>query len=356
MQLQLIATTVILSAASGQSYSRRERKTSMHRFPRTGGWTWIMALVLIGTMLLGPSNAAARDPKLKVVATVAPLADLVRQIAGSRIELTQIIPDGTDSHTFEPRPSDARALREADLIIYNGLHLETPTQRMADANRGPNTQTLALGDNTITQSEWIFDFSFPASKGDPNPHLWLNVAYAKNYALLIANKLSELDPENADYFQANYAVLAGRLDQLDAAIYQAVQALPESNRRLLTYHDSWAYFGRRYGMEIIAAIQPSDFSDPSPRQVAALIDQVRSQRVPAIFGSDVYPSNVLEVIGRETGARYVDTLRDDDLPGSPGAPQHTYTGMMLENMRTMFGALGGPTDMFGEIDPSPIAQ
>ena len=320
-------------------------------------WTrWVCSalVALICTVTLLPGAAAARDPKLKVVATVAPIADLVRQIAGSRIELAQLIPDGTDSHTFEPRPSDARALREADLIIFNGLNLEVPSQRMAEANRRPDAQILFLGENTIDRSDWLFDFSFPASKGDPNPHLWLNVAHTKRYAELILSKLVELDPENADYFSANATTLVGRLDQLDAAIFQAVQSVPERNRRLLTYHDSWAYFARRYGMTVVGAIQPSDFAEPSPRQVAALIDQVRSSGVPALFGSEVYPSRVIEVIGRETGARYVDTLRDDDLPA--GANNHTYIGMMLENMRTMFGALGGRTDVFDGIDPSPIAS
>jgi ABC-type Zn uptake system ZnuABC Zn-binding protein ZnuA len=323
---------------------------------RLGRFTWITSLLLLAILLAAACTASGRQGKLKVATTIAPIADLVRQIAGSRVEIIQLVPDGSDSHTFEPRPSDARALREADLVIFNGLHLETPTQRMAEANRGPKTQHLLLGDNTISQTEWIFDFSFPAAEGDPNPHLWLNVPYAKNYAQIILNKLVELDESNADDYRTNAATLFARMDQLDAAIFQAVQALPQSNRRLLTYHDSWAYFGRRYGMEVIGAIQPSDFSDPSPRQVAELVDQIRASRVPAVFGSEVFPSTVLEVIGRETGARYVDTLRDDDLPGSPGDPVHTYLGMMLEDMRTMFSALGGPTDMFNGIDPSPIAH
>jgi ABC-type Zn uptake system ZnuABC Zn-binding protein ZnuA len=319
----------------------------------------LLGLPLLGLALLLaclPRPAVGRDlDKLKVVTTVAPHADLVREIAGDRVDLVQLIPDGVDSHTFEPRPSDARSLQQADLIILNGLHLETPTQRLADANKRPDTPYLLLGDGTISPSDWIFDFSFPAAQGDPNPHLWLNVAYAKTYAMLIAGQLAQLDPHNADFYQANYTTLAARLDQLDQAIFQAVQTLPENNRKLLTYHDSWAYFGRRYGMEIIGAIQPSDFSEPSPREVAALIDQVRQYNVPAIFGSEVYPSRVLEVIGRETGARYVDSLRDDELPGAPGDPQHTYLGLMLEDMRTMFASLGGSTSMFDGIDPSPIA-
>lgn len=315
-----------------------------------------LALVLLAGVLIVPGAALARSPRLKVVTTVAPHAELVREIAGDRVELVQLIPDGTDSHTFEPRVSDTRFLSEADLIILNGLHLETPTQRLAEASKRPDAATLLLGDSTISPSDWMFDFSFPAAQGDPNPHLWLNVPYARTYAQLIADQLSQLDPDNADYYRANFSTLAARMDTLDAAIFQAVQTLPDNNRKLLTYHDSWAYFGRRYGMEVIGAIQPADFSEPSPREVGALIDQVRQYSLPAIFGSEVYPSRVLEVIGRETGATYVDSLRDDELPGEPGSTGHTYLGMMLEDMRTMFTALGGRTEMFDGIDPSPVAR
>jgi ABC-type Zn uptake system ZnuABC Zn-binding protein ZnuA len=321
--------------------------------PLLKGAAFSLALGIFALVAFGP--AQARAEKLTVVTTVAPHADLVREIAGDRVDLVQMIPDGTDSHTFEPRPSDARYLQEADLIILNGLHLETPTQRMADASKRSDTPYLVLGDSSIGSQDYIFDFSFPASKGDPNPHLWLNVAYARNYAQLITDQLVQMDPDNADYYQSRFATLAARMDQLDQAIFGAVESLPLNNRKLLTYHDSWAYFGRRYGMDVIGAIQPSDFSEPSPREVAALIDQVRANNVPAIFGSEVYPSRVLEVIGRETGAQYVSSLRDDDLPGDPGSATHTYLGMMLEDMRTMFGALGGRTDVFEGIDPAPIA-
>jgi ABC-type Zn uptake system ZnuABC Zn-binding protein ZnuA len=314
----------------------------------------LLAFALAVCACAPSAPALARAPKLQVVTTVAPHADLVREIGGDRIDVVQLIPDGTDSHTFEPRPSDAASLHAADLIVLNGLHLETPTQRMADANKRPETAYLVLGDTTIGPADYLFDFSFPESKGDPNPHLWMNVAYARNYAQLIASELAALDPDNADYYQANFTTLAARMDLLDQAIFQAVAVLPENNRKLLTYHDSWAYFGRRYGMQVIGAIQPNDFGEPSPREVAALIDQIRANSLPAIFGSEVYPSRVLEAIGRETGASYVSTLRDDDLPGQPGTPQHTYLGMMLEDMYTMFGSLGGRTDMFDGIDPSPV--
>src|SRR5690606_19443756 len=108
-----------------------------------------------------------------------------------------------------------------------------------------------------------------------------------------------------------------------------------------TYHDSWAYFAPTYGMTVIGAIQPSDFSEPSAREVAGLIDQIREEQVPAIFGSEVFPSPVLEQIARETGATYYDDLRDDEPPGEPGSPEHTFIGMMIRNLEIMAEALGG---------------
>jgi ABC-type Zn uptake system ZnuABC Zn-binding protein ZnuA len=318
-------------------------------FPSLAGL--VLALLVAA---LPPSSAA--QGRLKVVSSVAPIANLVHNIAGPRIDLAQLIPDGIDSHTFEPRPSDARAISEADLFILNGLDLEAPTLRMVSANQKAGSQVLLLADNTITRDQWIFDFSFPESRGHPNPHLWLNVAYARRYAELIRDKLVEMDPANADYYQANATQLIGRLDQLDQAIMTAAQTVPAQNRRLLTYHDSWAYWAPRYGFQVIGAIQPSDFSEPRPRDVAAIIDQVRREQLPAIFGSEVFPSRVLEAIGRETGARFVDSLRDDDLPGASGSAEHSYIGMMLANMRTMMTALGGSAAAFDGIDPTNVAS
>jgi ABC-type Zn uptake system ZnuABC Zn-binding protein ZnuA len=323
-------------------------------------WRAFRAVLVVGLALLLALGlwppAAQAQARLKVLATVAPIADLVRNVAGSHVDLTQLIPDGVNSHTFEPRPSDVRLIAEADLFVLNGLNLELPTLRLINAHAKPGAQVLLLADNTITRDEWVFNRSFPESRGNPNPHLWLNVAYARRYVELIRDKLVELDPAHATAYQANADQYLARLDQLDQAIFAAVQTIPPNNRRLLTYHDSWPYFARRYGFEIIGAIQPSDFSEPRARDVAAIIEQVRRSGVPAIFGSEVFPSRVLEAIGRETGVRYIDTLRDDDLPGPPGAPEHTYIGMMLNNLRTMVSALGGDVAVFDGIDPRNLAS
>ena len=305
----------------------------------------------VPTSSMGWGDEFSDNGKLNVVTTVAPISSIVRNIGGTRINLRGVVPDGTNSHTFEPAPSDAKVLAAADVIFVNGLNLELPTLELAEANLKDGAEIVSLGDQTITPEEWKFDFSFPEEDGDPNPHLWTNVPFAKRYAEIVAETLTAKDPEDAAYYAANLAAFSAVLDELDAGILEAIQTIPEANRKLLTYHDSWAYFAPHVGMTVIGAAQPSDFSEPSPRDVANLIEQIKAEGVPAVFGSEVFASDVLEQIAKESGAVYVDQLRDDDPPGEPNAPEHTYVGMMLKNMELMVTALGGSTEALAGIEP-----
>ena len=303
---------------------------------------------------LGWQDTLTGEPdKLDVATTVAPISSIARNIGGDRIRLRGVIPDATNSHTFEPAPSDARTLAKADLIVVNGLHLEQPTLEMASAAKSASAVIRELGDNTIGESDWLFDFSFPESAGDPNPHLWMDVRYAIRYADLMRGWFGAADPANAGAYDANFAAFKGRLGQLDGLIRTGVASVPAADRKLLTYHDSWAYWAREYGFTVIGAVQASDFSDPSPQEVARLIGQIRAEKVPAVFGSEVFPSPVLEQIARESGARFVDQLRDDEPPGAPQSGEHTYVGMMKKDMQVLIGALGGDPAIF---DPLAVAD
>jgi ABC-type Zn uptake system ZnuABC Zn-binding protein ZnuA len=226
---------------------------------------------------------------LHVVTTVAPLTDLVRQIGGEAIHLHRLVPEGVNSHTFQPTPGDVKYLAQADLIILNGLYLEIPTEKLARRSAKPVAVFLALAERTLGRAEWVFDFSFPKAQGHPNPHLWLNVPYAMRYVEIIREQLGELDPEHRTLYQHNATRVLADLTRLDRCIAAAIDTIPASQRKLLTYHDSWPYFARRYGMVVVGAIQPASFADPSPREVARIIDQLRKERVPAIFGSEVFP-------------------------------------------------------------------
>ena len=302
-------------------------------------------------LLAACTGADQDDPdKLNLVTSVSPITSLAENIGGTKVEIFGLVPEGSNSHTYEPPVSDVRRIADADLIIVNGLNLEDPIIRLAEANKKSSAKIIQLGNSTITEAEYRFDFSFPASGGRPNPHLWPNPLMALAYAEIIRDHLVDLDPANQSYYNANFAELKTRIEALDEAIEEAVASIPSQNRKLLTYHDSWAYFAARYGMTVIGAVQPSDFSEPSPRAITGIIEQIRAEGVPAIFGSQVFPSPVLEQIARETGAEFVDKLRDDDLPGEPGDDSHSYLGLMVENIRTMVPALGGDASSVDSIE------
>ena len=306
--------------------------------------TGLVAVVLVSAC--ATSDGSESSDRLEAVTTVSPITNLVANVACGRVHVVGLVPEGVNSHTFEPAPSDAQILAEADVVFVNGLNLELPTVELAEANIADGVDIVRLGDRTISPDEYIYDYSFPEEEGDPNPHLWTNPLHALAYAELIADALIDLDPDGESEYRANLDLLAERIEMLDAAVREATATVPAENRRLLTYHDSFPYFAREYGWQVIGAIQPSDFSEPSPREVADLIDQIRAEQVPAIFGSEVFPSPVLERIVAETGARYVDELRDDDLPGAPGDAQHSYLGLMVFDFRTMVEALGGDASAF----------
>jgi ABC-type Zn uptake system ZnuABC Zn-binding protein ZnuA len=313
----------------------------------------ILVLVALAAAGCG-SSAPAASQKLTVVATVSPITNIIYNIGGDRITLSGIVPEGVNSHTFEPAPSDAEKLSQADLIFVNGLHLEEPTLLLAEANKKDTAEIVTLGDQTITADQYIYDFSFPKDGGSPNPHLWLNPLNGLRYAEIVRDALVRRDLPNAAYYSANYEAFKTRLEALDTAIAATVQSIPEANRKLLTYHDSWAYFAPRYGMTVIGAIQPSDFAEPSAQDIVGLIDQIKAEQVPAIFGSEVFPSPVLEQIAQETGAAYVSDLRDDDLPGRPGDAQHSYVGLLVEDLRIMAEALGGNPALIAGFDTTNV--
>jgi len=286
--------------------------------------------------------------KLNVVTTVSPITNIIYNVGGDRINLQGIVPEGVNSHTFEPVPSDAKLLAQADVVFINGLHLEDPTRKLAEANLKAGAEIISLGEQTLTPDQYLYDFSFPKEAGNPNPHLWMNPLNALRYAEITRDTLVRRDPANADYYKKNCDAFSARLTALDQAIMESIHSLPAANRKLLTYHDSFAYFAPRYGMTVLGAIQPADFSEPSPKEVADLINQIKQAKVPAIFGSEVFSSPVLEQIAKETGAKYEASLRDDDLPGQVGDANHSYVGLMVEDVRTITRDLGG--------DPAPLVN
>lgn len=294
--------------------------------------------------------------RLKVVTSFAPITNIAYNIGGCRIDLHGIIPEGSDSHTFQPIPSDIREISDADLIILNGLNLEVLIERLVTKVKNKKVEIFKLADNTLSKDKVKFVRSSSGSreKGEPNPHLWNNPAFAITYARSIQEKLIKLDPGNKGYYKKNGDLYIERLNLLDKKVAKSIQTIPQEKRRMLTYHDSFAYFADRYGIEIIGAIQPADYSEPSAKDVGRIIDQIKKDGVPAIFGSEVFPSKIIDQIGREAKVKWIRTLRDDDLPGKAGDPAHTYIGTMTENVMTIVSALGGNTEILKDVDPSNV--
>ena len=302
-----------------------------------------------------PKREVVDGRPLRVVSTVAPLTSIIANIAtGTPTVVTGVVPEGTNSHTYEPPPSVAATLEQADIVFLNGLGLEDPTRTLAEANASDGAVRCELGTAVLPRDEWAYDFSFPEDGGKPNPHLWTNPPMGRDYAEVVRDSLVAADPANAATYEANFTAFAAKIDALDAAMTEATATLPAEQRQLLTYHDAYAYFAKHYGWTVIGAIQPSSFDEPSAKDVAALIEQVRSTGVQAIFGSEVFPSTVLEQIGAETGVRYVDVLRDDDLPGEPGDPEHSWLGLMRFDYVTMVEALGGDASMLTTVDVADV--
>ncbi|MEY2964499.1 MAG: hypothetical protein RLZZ228_312 [Actinomycetota bacterium] len=294
------------------------------------------------------ADTAAPSPSsgLVVATTVAPITSIVAAVAGDNVTIEGIVPEGTNSHTFEPEPQAAELLSKADLIFINGLKLEDPTLGLAEANKKPDGEIVELGTVVLPESDYIYDFSFPEEDGKPNPHLWTDPGYAVAYADLVRAKLSERDPANAAEYQSNFEAFKAEADKLADAVRADQASVPEGQLKLVTYHDAYAYFADNFGWTVVGAIQPSNFDEPTPSEIAGLIEQIQSEGVPTIFGSEVFPSPVLEAIAAETGVRYEDSLRDDDLPGAPGEAQHSLLELLRYNYRTMVAGLGGqPTQL-----------
>jgi ABC-type Zn uptake system ZnuABC Zn-binding protein ZnuA len=301
-----------------------------------------------------PARSDAGEGQLTIVSTVAPLTSIVANIAGDRASIHGIVPEGTNSHTFEPPPQVSAVMEDADVVFVNGLQLEEPTFALAEQNAPDDAAIVKLGDEVLPESDYLYDFSFPEQDGKPNPHLWTDPTYAAKYADVIKDTLVEKDPGNADYYRANHEAFVGKATALSEALKADQATIPAGQKQLLTYHDAYAYFAKTYGWEVIGAVQPSNFEDPQPKEIARIIDQVRERELPVIFGSEVFPSKVLEQIAAETGARYEDTLRDDDLPGEPGDPEHSWLGLMRYDYVTMIEGLGGTAANLTALDVSDV--
>ncbi|MEN9801856.1 MAG: hypothetical protein RLZ37_981 [Actinomycetota bacterium] len=303
----------------------------------------------------GTDAPVATQPTKRVLVSDPANTAIVREIAGDLLQVESLVPPGANGHTYEPVPSDAIRAATADLYIENGMELNEAVSTFVRANYRDGTPEINLSDaipeNEVISTDSAAEIAAHGHAHSFNAHFWTDPIYAIAYAERIAVALGDLDPANAQIYADRSAAFIERLRVLDEATRAAIASIPIANRKLVVYHDSWSYFGRRYGIPIVGAIQPVSFSEPSAEEIRRMIDQIEAENVPAFFGSEVFPSDVLETIAAETGSTYYSDLSDEELPGDPGTPEHSYEGMMIQNVRLITSALGGDVSLLDELVP-----
>lgn len=302
----------------------------------------------LGLVLLFPACAQAsndttpelsEETPLNIVAVVDPISDLVHQIAGERATVRSLVPSGSDAHTYAPRPRDAIRLAESDLYVDVGIGLNDAATNLAIANMPDDTRIVLLGE-ALPAETLINDHDDGTGTLGPNPHIWTSLQNVTQAVPVIRDALTRIDPDGADIYRANTDRLLATLSELHGTIQAAINTIPTENRVLVTFHDAWTYFARDYNLTYAVAVQGRDYTDPSAQAVRNLIDQIRALNVVAVFGSAVFPSDVLKVIAEETGATYVTGLSDDLFPDVLGDTP-TFADLMRYNATIIVDGLGG---------------
>jgi zinc/manganese transport system substrate-binding protein len=286
-------------------------------------WRFLIACVaLIATAL------PARAEPLKVVASFSILGDLVRNVGGNAVDVTTLVGPDSDAHVYSPTPADAKKIADAKLIVINGLGFEGWVARLV--------QSSGTKAKIVTASNGIVPLR---SGNDADPHAWQSVNNAKIYVGNISMAITAADPSAADQLMANTQGYLAKLDALDREVRDAVAKIPQARRKVISTHNAFGYFAAAYGIEFIAPLGVSTESEPSARDIAKIITQIRQAKIPAVFLENVSDPRLIQRISAETGAKVGGTLYSDGLTGEKGdAP--TYIDMVRHNIKALTRALG----------------
>ena len=287
-----------------------------------------MRRFLLACVALIVTALPVRAEPLKVVASFSILGDLVRNVGGNSIEVTTLVGPDSDAHVYSPTPADAKKIADAKLIIVNGLGFEGWLPRLVQSSGGKA--------KIVTTTDGIA----PLRLGnDADPHAWQSVGNAKVYVANIRTALSAADPANAERYRTNAEAYLAKLDALEREVRDAVAKLPPARRKVISTHNAFGYFAAAYGIEFIAPLGVSTESEPSARDLAKIITQVKQAKIPAVFLENVTDPRLMQRISAETGARVGGTLYSDGLTGEKGdAP--TYIDMVRHNIKALTRALG----------------
>ncbi len=317
----------------------------------------ISATALIGLSLTAPVPAWSADAPIPVVATFSILGDMVKRIGGDRVAVTTLVGADGDAHVYHPTPADARAVSQAEILVFNGLAFEGWLDRLVEASGFGGVRVVATDGIRLVRLEDDDDHHDDHAEKDDHdkddhdhaakdghdhgafdPHAWQNPANAVIYVDNIAAALAKADPASASTYYGNRAAYVAEIEALDADIRKTVEGLPEDRRTIVTAHDAFGYFSETYGLRFVAPSGISTESEPSAADVAALIRQIREEGIKAVFVESITDRRLLEQIAGETGASIGGTLYSDALSG-PDGPASTYLDMMRHNVEMLAGAL-----------------
>jgi len=301
----------------------------------------LVALALFAACLAGAAPPAlAQADKLKVVATFSILGDLVRNVGGERVGVTTLVgPDG-DAHVYSPTPADARKLSEAKVVFTNGLKFEGWINRLVKSS-GTKAKVVeaAKGVRPLKAEAGHGGHDHGHSHaGEVDPHAWQDAANAKLYVAAIRDALIADDPQGRSAYEANAAAYLAKLDELDREIRAKVARIPADRRKVITSHDAFQYFEKAYGLEFIAPQGASTEAEASASDVAKIVQQIRREKIPAVFLENISDPRLVERIAQETGAAMGGRLYSDALSG-PDGPAATYIDMMRHNVEALSQAL-----------------
>ena len=289
----------------------------------------LWCLVSAAALLLCPLATHADEP-LPVVASFSILADMTRQIGGERIQVHSLVGENGDPHAFQPSPSDARRIVQAKLVVINGLGFEGWIDRLVKSSGYRGKLVVASAGIRLLSRPHTDHGKHAGHDDEADPHGWQDAGNALRYVDNIAAALVQIDPAGKSIYEANAARYKREIQSLDDFVRQTIAAIPKERRRVVTSHDAFGYFSRAYGIEFIAPVGVNADAEPSARDIARLIKQIRSERIPAVFMENISDSRQLERIRAESGARLGGTLFSDSLSKN-GGPAATYLDMMRHN-------------------------
>ena len=291
----------------------------------------VLAFVVAGCSTSSGGPGGSAGTAVDVVATTTVFADMVRQVGGSLVRVTSLVPAGGDVHTFEPKPADVMTIAAAKLLVMNGLGLDDWLEKTITSASADGTPLVKLATG-LTDVELL-----PGEDpGTRNPHLWLDAAYGARYAGEIADALGRVDPGHAGEYAAQGAAYAARLTALDASIRQEIDTIPAADRKLVTFHDAFPYYARAYGITIVGTAVAAPGQDPTATYTAQLIDAIKAAGVKAIFSERQFPTRLVDQLAAETGARVVANLYSDSV-GDP--PADSYAGVLTWDTDQLVAAL-----------------